>query len=777
MLEEPKTATINSFVTYCESYKEAISKLENRQALKLSISKDYDTLISEYITLGDEINEDHLASVDVYMIHYELSQQFKDLTILHRDVYLELVKGDVYEADLQISNQKLETHFLNSKTLVLNALETFISAMQQAQSRNSKDKNFQKKILKIQSLQKDPWDIYKVQLQTIQEQLVMLESRKKELLEASSIFNKLKDVVKDVNKKHDVFQEKIFESINFLAIKAKESTTFKEFLVHVEDRLNNQKFSLENNHQTFSEAINNHIADLKKIEVPIKTQEGLIMMREIDFNKRTNKWFDYQILPGFMDLEGLETNLLSLYNVNLLNLKNTIQLTKSNDTNNHFDNVVTSLSHLQENVEDVKLQAKNIAKKLHEEVNNELIVSNAFKNKPFIEVPLNSSLSIEGNTILKTLMEKWNSSLSFFNSKYEKSKSYESLSNLEISTQCMAHRMHKDESQHYDSLFLNKNFIGDLFLVSRQLQEEKLETIVNQWQKGFNKSVLVIGNRLSGRSTFLNYSSKKRFGKHTVILKPNSTATIDGRKFTVTYDLKEALQYVKNNNIESTKPALIIDDIELWRDKDHSLLSNIRSLINFIETESDDVFVMISTSIMMKDHLDQRLNFSNAFSHVLDLNQADKNEISQAILLRHGAAHRELVDEKLEPITPQKVMLLAAKMSKIKHYNFGDTLQSWTYNTFVQDDEKVVFKESYLEFVDFFTKSELIILKQALIFKNITEYGLKRVVSNAFDQDYKSAIRRLVNVKILLRDPNGTLFINPVVVNNISRIINKEHSN
>ena len=112
-----------------------------------------------------------------------------------------------------------------------------------------------------------------------------------------------------------------------------------------------------------------------------------------------------------------------------------------------------------------------------------------------------------------------------------------------------------------------------------------------------------------------------------------------------------------------------------------------------------------------------------------------------------------------------------------KHYNFGDTLQSWTYNTFVQNNEKVVFKESYLEFVDFFTKSELIILKQALIFKNITEYGLKRVVSNAFDQDYKSAIRRLVNVKILLRDPDGTLFINPVVVNNISRIINKEHSN
>nr|WP_321221909.1 hypothetical protein [uncultured Psychroserpens sp.] len=777
MLEEPKIDTLISFQKCCKFYIESVSNLKDRHALKALILNEFNALVSKFVILGDEIDGDHLASVDAYMIHYELSPQFKDLTILHRDVLLELVKGEIYEAEKQVSNHDLESHFSSSKALVLDALESFITALQKAQSQNGEDENFQKKISKITALQKDPWDIYKSQLQTIQDQFTMLESRNEALLDTVNSFNKLKSVVEDVNKKHDVFQEKIYESINFLAIKAKESETFKEFLVHVEDRLDNQKFSLENNHEMFSEAINNQIVNLKKIEVPIKTQEGLIMIREIDFNKRTTKWFDYQILPGFMDLEALETNLLSLYNINLLNLKNTIQITKSNDSNNHFDNVVTSLSHLQDNVEDVKLKANSIAKKLQDEVNTQLLVSNVFKNMPFIEVPLNSSLTIEGSTILKSVKEKWNKGLSFFNSRYEKSKSYESLSNLEVSTQCIAHRMYRDESQHYDSLFLNKNFIGDLFLVSRQSQEEKLETIVNQWQSGFNKSVLVVGDRLSGRSTFLNYSSKKRFGKHTVILKPNSTATIDGRKFTMTYDLKEALQYVKNNNIESTKPALIIDDIELWRDKEHSLLSNIRSLINFIETESDDVFVMISTTIMMREHLDQRLNFSNAFSHILDVNQADKNEISQAILLRHGAAHRELLDEKLEPITPQKVMQLATKMAKQKHYNFGDTLQSWTYNTFVQDNEKVVYKESYLEFADFFTNSELIILKQALTFKNITEFGLKRVTSNAFDLDFKSAIRRLVNVKILLRDLDGTLFINPVVVNSISRIINKEHSN
>ena len=104
--------------------------------------------------------------------------------------------------------------------------------------------------------------------------------------------------------------------------------------------------------------------------------------------------------------------------------------------------------------------------------------------------------------------------------------------------------------------------------------------IVDHWNQGLNKSVLVSGDRLSGRSTFLDYSAKKLFGKDIVTLKPNSDATIDGRKFKTSNDLKEALQYVKNNNIKSTRPIILVDDLELWRDTKHSLLYNIRAFIN-----------------------------------------------------------------------------------------------------------------------------------------------------------------------------------------------------
>lgn len=269
----------------------------------------------------------------------------------------------------------------------------------------------------------------------------------------------------------------------------------------------------------------------------------------------------------------------------------------------------------------------------------------------------------------------------------------------------------------------------------------------------------------------MDYASKKFFGKDIVILKPNSDAIIDGRKFKVTFDLKEALRYVKNNNIKSTKPTILIDDLELWRDKDVSLLNNIRALIHFIETESENAFVMVSVSSIMCSHLNNRLNFTDVFSHIINVNLAEIDELVEAVLLRHGAAHRDLISEDSLVISHMNIRAIAKKLSKKSNYNFGNTLQSWTYNTFVLEDDNVLFKTSQNEFLDFFNMHEAIILKQALTFKYITEVGLKRVTSIDFEKDYSSTLRRLTNFKVLMRDNDGKLYINPVVINDVARII------
>jgi len=80
---------------------------------------------------------------------------------------------------------------------------------------------------------------------------------------------------------------------------------------------------------------------------------------------------------------------------------------------------------------------------------------------------------------------------------------------------------------------------------------------------------------------------------------------------------------------------------------------------------------------------------------------------------------------------------------------------------------KVIYNEIEFEFVDFFTNEELIVLKQASIFKRITELGIKGVTSSKYETNFKSAIKRLINTKVLLRDESGSLYINPVILSEV----------
>ncbi len=750
-----------------EVYKTKLHNISNASNIIEVIATEFLELSHLFIKKGGAAASPSSKPEDTLLINYRTSEIFKNLLILHRDIYLEFAKVFILKKENQINDANIDSYFLVTKNVLVNAVNEFISTISIAEDTIAKDKSIARKL----SLHKNPWEIYKPQLEALINQIKEIETKKQRLFTTIEIFSKLKESTSDFDTSHIILVDQITDNTAYLLKQIEEAKNHSEMLPFIEEQLKKIQI-LEIGGLPFSEIVNKHIDQLSKFDVFMSSQDGMLTTKFVDFKKQTQKWFDYQILPDLMDLAGLKTSLIQKYSNILINLKNNIQLSKKEISTTNFDSTIHALSNLQEDRYDIKSKEKRITDVIYNKINDELLISNLLRGKEFLEVPLNSSLTAEGNTLLKKIKSYIVKSSLRVSKKYKKSVNYESLSNLELSTQCIVHRQFKEENNSYDSLFLNRIFLGDLFLVSRKKQESKIEQIINEWHNGFNKSVLITGERLSGRSTFLDYTTKKYFGKDVVILKPNSNAIIDGRKFKTTTNLEEALFYVKHNNIKSTKPTIVIDDLELWRDKDHRLLNNVRALINFIETEADEVFVMASTTTMMSNHINNRLNFVNAFSNTISVSEADKNEIAEAILLRHGAAHKDLVNEKLELFSSNQLKAMAYKTCKQNHENFGNTLQSWTYNTFVQDNNKVLFKDSYNEFLDFFTPQEVIILKQALIFKNISEFGLKRVTAVSFDSDFKTAIRRLINVKVLERDVQGDLHISPIVVNDVSRIIN-----
>ena len=773
--------TLEKFEETLALYSHNLGIIKDSNQLASYISQEFSGLCKLYLKVGEEVKEKSLnaksetLNIEVFLVNYFIPEHLKSVVILHRDVLLELTKAFLFSKEDMALEEHLSNHFKASKTVLASGIETLINEISNERKLLTTSKKTQKKIAENVLFYENPWTIYTDQFNEILEQLKEIHAVKGVLLSISDKFISLKKVVTKIDTKHKDLRVKLLENVDNLVRKVNDENSASDLTSFIDSELVHFE-TFGNNETVVTNELELYINTLDFIKIPISTNEGILNIREVQLKKAVQKWFDYHIVPSIMDLIAVEKSLKSKNHVTLTNLKSSIMISKENWKENFLEMFSNTVLNIKNEFLVSEKQSELIISKMHEGLNKELLIKNLFKARPFLDVAFNSSsLNRSKDTFFKKIQERIQQILLFLKKQRKKSEFEESYSQIELSIKCVAHRMYKEENEYYDTLFLNKNFIGDLFFVPRIHQEEKFKEALEQWNNGFNKSVLVHGDRLSGKSSFIDYTSKKYFNKDIVILKPNTVAIIDGRKFKTTYDLKEALFYVKNNNTKSTRPIVLIDDLEVWRDKTHKLLDNIRALAEFIATESDDAFVVATTSTIMKNHLDSVLNFSEGFSTSINTSSTYKEEIFEAIMLRHGAGQRVLVYESNELISTKKIKDSVYRLCKQYQNNLGDVLQAWTYSTYVKEGNQVLFKEENHEFRDFFSLKELIILKQALLFRHMSEYGLKQVAGEGYETDFKSSLKRLMNAKVLLREEvQGSLYINPVLLNDITGILDRK---
>jgi hypothetical protein len=717
-------------------------------------------------TSSSEDYDAETFDLELYLTNHTIPENFKDLTILHRDILLESMKATIIDGEIALPKASLMDYYEQSKATLTAAVSQFAEDIPKNRKIAATQLKQTKRKLRTHH---NPWELYEKQFDELSKQILQISQLEQITKPLREQFNGLKKTSNDliqVNKELNIFLDET------LSIISQETDNLADFVQTINEQLSKQSV-LGNDEILYTELLTSQINQLEPLSIPVGTQDGMLTMRDIDLNKTVQKWFDYEILPAFSELILLEKAIKNRYQVDLGNISNTVKLNISQEGLEVAKLISKSKQKLATDLERYKVASQALIQQIHHKSEHNFQVSNLFKNEPFLEIAMNTSILVGKKNALQDFREKINNGISKITTFYRKAKLEDPSTPLEISTRCISHRMYKEENEHYDSLFLNKRFIGDLFLVARKHQEEGVKNSIALWNDGFKRATLVTGTRLSGRTTFMDYVSKKYFENEIVLLKPDHHATIDGRKFTTTYDLCEALEYVKRNNAKNTRPVVIIDDLELWRNKEHSLLQNVRALINFIETSTDNAYLMVSTTARMQARLNSRLEFTQFFTTVVDTSKTASEEIVQAVMVRHGASQKELISEKGLVLNASQMAKIAREIGKDYKNNIGEVLQAWTYRSFIKDDDKVLFVEGEVEFVDFLNAQECLILKQTLLFKYITELGLKRIFSDGFDARFKSALRRLINTKILLRSPKGELFINPVVLMDINEILKK----
>ena len=319
-----------------------------------------------------------------------------------------------------------------------------------------------------------------------------------------------------------------------------------------------------------------------------------------------------------------------------------------------------------------------------------------------------------------------------------------------------------------------RGFIGEAFHAGREAELGRAVTAIDAWRSGFRGSILVTGERYSGKTHFVELLAGRHFEQRVIRLRANRKVDFAGRRLEPTGNLREALGFVRKHT-SGRRLLILIDDLELWSDRETSLAANADALREAIDTMGNRLMFVVTTSNWIIGHLAAATDLAGAFQVRLNLDYMREDDFVATVLTRHAATHMSVVDEDGKPMGPRALRRYAREIHGIARGNVGDGLRRWARAMHIIDTTTVrnVDQTNYPlpRFLDANTGVLLADVKQQ---RYTNEYDLRRRFGPAFDREFRPVLQRLIGLDILQRHRTGTLAINPVVSNEIARLLERD---
>lgn len=771
--ESSVSIQVTPFIKLLDTYILGVEKSDSAEDIIEVITYDFVLLAKAYLELGGSVLaqlQDTAVSPLAYLVHYALPNPFKDIALINRDVYLQLQIAAHKRLERPIAEDILQHHFLASKNTLLDATDFFKNQFEKnlLQTERFGDKN-DKTAVTIKHYQ-NPWETYAAQFRLVLEQCKAIGASAAIISEATAVFAEVDVYVKRAVELRLMACDGVSGQLNNMIVEIQNYDpeqqvetavqSLRKIEVHLDRVFNDQ--------EEFTQTIARITSRLSKGDIPVGTEEGILIEKRVNYAKAVKKWLDYHILPKITEIWKHEADLVSFAKHSVLNLKGNLVLSKTQKPiSEQF------LDTIKERIVQVLQMQKDLSIALNKRLDSQFFATAVYEDAEFLEVSLQTSLThykSDSNDRFTHFVQRGRLFFENLNSTYGRVLSHKQPTRLGNASECIANRMLKEEHAQYDMFFLNKNFLGDLFLANRTVEEKDFENAIRYWRSGAFTAILLKGHRLCGKTTFIHKMVKKNLRKEVVFLTPNTKISFHGRTFDTGVVLKQVFNEIKKASFH-TKTVLVIDDLELWQDRDTSLIENVRELSKFIESDVENILIVATIGTIMQEQLEKRMSFSNYFTALIDLNTSTSKEIFEAVRLRHAASNLQLVNDKKEIYTIADVEKKVLNLCKTYEYNLGEVLQAWTYGTALVSSHEVKYEEPTEFFTDFFTAQEAIILKYVLMNKGIEELTLKRFIGKRYDAGYASGLKRLSNIKVLVRDAQGSLSLNPVVLFEVHQIL------
>jgi len=258
-----------------------------------------------------------------YFATYHWPECAKAFMILWRDVLFELQKGRILLQLEAIDAEELNRLFADSKDTIQNAVGEVTTFLDESlRKARSKKGGIDQKMNRFR-LQENPWPVYRQQLLDLRAQLDSLLTSYEDLGKTADAFQRIRTALYETIDKcsnelsqHRSTAQQVIDSIlhNAEAKPGKVANLLEETEAQIQ---------LGNHLYIFTETTERNLTPLKeKLQVPVATEGGLILYKEINFQKSTRQWLDSEIIPLLYEIwELTELNANGL-KMSLLNIRN-----------------------------------------------------------------------------------------------------------------------------------------------------------------------------------------------------------------------------------------------------------------------------------------------------------------------------------------------------------------------------------------------------------------------------------------------------------------------
>jgi hypothetical protein len=751
------------------------------------------TLCRQLLAIGDESSErlkaipkealDQQAKDLILQFHWlEIAKSF---VVLWRNITFEHIKAQLLVVDKQLTKAGWYQWQIDAQAQIKAAAKELESLWENDPVLLSEDDTFRwKKLSKLQQ-QDLPWPVYRKQFITLEKQLEELWGQYKSLKTNSDAIQALTNVVFDTI--HDCLRE-IQEHKNL----AKQGATFivdniaenkskiPGFIEQQEGKIHQKKHS-----KSLKPELERQLKKLSGLSsVPVAATSTTIRTKEIDFKRYLSRWLDSEILPLLYEVWELTINIRNNLKMAFINIRNRAILLNNDNVEQSeqsgikHDDLAQPLNSFGLQTQIREKELIEIHQLIQQRLNHNFKLTTVFRQDEFfLSVPLQSTINqfrSNQNQFLKQLKKWWSLQRKNFQKWLSSVQEEDALSISEKVVRYVESRKPQTKNQAYTSIFLTKGYIGESFWVGRKSELKRIANLIEQWKLGYRGAVLLTGNRFSGKSLLGDLISNNHFPNNTVRLLPNSSLKFNGRTFKTTYNLQEALNFV--SKYTPTAGALIwLDDLELWQDTNYTLSENINNLKQHIDRYSNRIFYQLSLNKSLLRQLDKSHAFSKHFQSTIILDNMSQEDIRNAILIRHGATHKELVDEALKPLKPEAFQQLISRTYRASGGNIGEALNLWACAIqIVGNDEVRQESEGFYALPNFIDADQAILLRSLLFEKRTNEYNLRKLLGPAFQHRYVSILQRMLSVGILERHIDGWLEISDAAVNDINQHLIKK---